>query len=221
MQKLLRAAIIAAAAGGAPAFADEGFYGRADTGYGIGGALETPEEDFSVAPTFGGEADLENSWAASGAFGYAFEGGLRIEAEASHRSGDVEETATIDAGAEAQATALMVNAYFDFNPDGGFNPYLGAGIGAARVEARAFNNATLPEDVVGFDADATGFAYQVIGGVGVALTEQLRLDLGYRYFATSELEFDGQGALNADRSFDVDYSHSGAFVGLRWNFSGY
>ena len=53
------------------------------------------------------------------------------------------------------------------------------------------------------------FAWQVGAGIGYALTPQLTFDLKYRYFATSDPEFDGT---------EVEYASHNVYAGIRLHF---
>ena len=66
---------------------------------------------------------------------------------------------------------LMLNAYYDIFTKAGFTPYVGAGIGLSRINAKI-------EDVKASD---TSFAWQAGLGVAYNITDNLALDLGYRY----------------------------------------
>ncbi|WP_442753878.1 outer membrane protein [Methylocystis sp. JAN1] len=83
-------------------------------------------------------------------------------------------------------TALfLANAYFDLGTWYGLTPFVGAGIGAA------FHNFSGLTDTgfgvanggYGFAADTnqTNFAWAVMGGLGYAVTPNLRLEVAYRY----------------------------------------
>lgn len=214
MQKFASALLAAVAAATSPASA-EGWYARADLGYGFSGALETPRE-IGIAPTFGGDGDFDNGWTASVAGGRAFASGLRIEGELAYRDAEIERSVGVAPGAEANAISLLANAYYDFNRAGQFQPYVGAGVGVAQIDGRTFNNATLAANLVGFDSTDTNIAYQVLAGVGVGLSERVTLDVGYRYFAAPDLEFSGHSPLGVSRTFEADYEHHAATIGLRW-----
>jgi opacity protein-like surface antigen len=62
-------------------------------------------------------------------------------------------------------------------------PYVLVGIGAANV--------TLESDDLDVDEDDTVFAYQAGAGLGFALTETITLFTGYRFFGTTDPEFEG------------------------------
>jgi hypothetical protein len=100
----------------------------------------------------------------------------------------------------------MLNAYYDFNRGGRFEPYIGLGIGATDIE---FND-TPPE----VDVDI-GAAWQAMAGVAIGLTDRLDLDIGYRYFQTIDLDWQE----GAPPGGDFDYEHQAVVVGVRWQFA--
>jgi hypothetical protein len=63
--------------------------------------------------------------------------------------------------------SLMANVYYDFNRDGMFSPYLGAGIGFSSVDV-TFN----PSGVGIIDDDDTAFAYQVKVGATLNFSDR-------------------------------------------------
>jgi opacity protein-like surface antigen len=95
------------------------------------------------------------------------------------------------------AIPILFNAYADFGHWGGFTPYVGAGIGTAYVDAGrwttqescAANAGTCPsphagDDTIAFSNPGAGtwrFAWALMAGVSYGLSENLSLDLGYRF----------------------------------------
>lgn len=67
-------------------------------------------------------------------------------------------------------TALL-NAYYDIFTKGGLTPYVGAGIGLSHLNARVAEE----------KLSGNSFAWQVGAGVAYNLTNNLALDIGYRY----------------------------------------
>jgi len=204
---LTGATVLAAMMVASPALADEGWYGRADVGYSFDGELDLPN-----TPTLRG-ADLDEDWTQSLGLGYEFDSNVRLEGELAHRFNSLESTPFLRAGSDAHAWSALLNAYYDFG-DGRFQPYIGAGVGAAQVSASALS----PDTLTRFDDDDTGFAWQAMAGVGIGLTDRLTLDLGYRFFAVPNLEYSGtQGGV--PRTFETSYENQSATVGLRWQFA--
>jgi outer membrane protein OmpA-like peptidoglycan-associated protein len=194
------AALLASMSVGA-AHATEGWYGRADVGYSVDGALETDA----------GDLDFENDWSGHLGVGRGFANGFRAEGELGYRSNDIE-----DFPGEVTALALMANLYYDFNRDGRWQPYIGVGVGGAQVEV---DGGVGP---ITFDSDDTVFAYQGLAGVAVGLSDRLSLDIGYRYFVAPDVGI--EAVYDSGEGFDTleteaDYKHQAVTVGLRWQFA--
>jgi len=134
---------------------------------------------------------------ATGAVGRAFGNG-RTELEISYRSADVDRisgSGSVTVGGVAKtfpaslsdtdltALAFMLNVWYDFDTGTSWRPFAGAGIGAARVNLHIGRTDTgFASD---FDHTDTVAAFQVGFGIGYEITPQVRADLSYRYFMTS------------------------------------
>ncbi len=120
------------------------------------------------------------------------------------------------------ALLLMANAYVHVGKWGRWSPYVGAGIGGAKVTWDALSN-TLPNGVTVEHPGASNWRFAWAGMVGstVCLTDKLDLDLGYRYtnvsggrmFAYDTVNNVGPGT---DYGFDVHEARAG----LRYKFGG-
>lgn len=106
----------------------------------------------------------------------------RIELEYSHRGNRLDKAkfadGSVTASGSVTADSLLVNFYGILFGDRFWSPYLGVGLGAARIEASDLRvtGGSLSDD------SAFVFAYQAGLGVDFALTDRLNLDLGYRFF---------------------------------------
>jgi OmpA-OmpF porin, OOP family len=195
--------------------ATEGWYGRLDVGRSIEGDLDGAVDDGETTADF--SPDLEDAWMGSTGLGYAYQNGFRLEGEVSVRHNQWGPTpfnsfTEGDIDGEATAVALMGNLIYDFNRDSRFQPYLGVGVGVARVSV----------NVDGYEESSDrSLAYQGMAGFGYALTDQLTLDLGYRYFKAPDIN-----ASEAFTSFGIggarsetDYEHQAVTLGVRWQFA--
>ncbi|WP_233356196.1 outer membrane protein, partial [Henriciella aquimarina] len=207
MKKTLMCATAAAAlaSAGNVAVAQDGWYGRADLGYTFEGTLDHDPE--SNAPyTLGGDSDLSDGLGGVQlGLGYGFDNGFRLETTFGYRGGSLNPDGVVnggtpppnppmvyDQGSDGKLNMydLMFNGLYDFNPEGAVQPYLGAGIGLAQMRAEAFSlrslNTATGETYTsnGFSDEDTSLAYQFLAGIGYDLTEQLTLDIGYKYFFT-------------------------------------
>ncbi len=214
MRTLAIAALMAAVTGGAQA--TEGWYGRLDAGRSVDGNLDGSVSDGVTTAPF--SPNLEEDWLGGVGLGYATRNGFRLEGELSYRQNDWEPTALdafeTSASGDATSLALMGNLLYDFNREGRFQPYLGVGVGAARVNV----------GIEGADeAEDTTVAYQGMAGIAYAATDRLTFDLGYRYFTAPDVDaseaFSSIGIANADAS--TDYEHQAVTFGMRWQFASY
>ena len=71
----------------------------------------------------------------------------------------------------------MLNGYFDIPTKTAVRPYVGAGLGMARIRGKVIWPMDGWTDLRG----KTTFAWQVGGGIGFNLTKNLTFDVGYRY----------------------------------------
>jgi OOP family OmpA-OmpF porin len=184
------------------AHATEGWYGRADVGYAV-------EADLAIKGNgWAGESELDNDWSQFLGLGYAFQNGFRLEGELAHRFAALPQSPQTTQGGDVHSWSGMLNLYYDFNRGGSWEPYVGVGAGIARVSANAFDGRTLQ----GIDDEDTSAAYQALAGVAFSLTDQLDLDVGYRWFVAPDGNFepDSSGAY---------YDSQEVTVGLRYQFA--
>ena len=131
------------------------------TGF-IGGALggevdfdDVFEVDLDSGFLFGGTLGFDGLFAGAG-------GDIRAEVEISHRSQDLE-----GVPGEAGLTALMGNAWYDFETGGQLVPYAGGGLGIGFYDDN-------------FD-EGSGFAWQFGGGFNYHMSRRTMLGVNYRY----------------------------------------
>lgn len=176
------------------------------------------------------ESNFETGFGLAGAVGYGIRNsGIRVEGEVSYRRNGLDKlTVTNDGGvgaalgvgslnglslaADGNVSALsgMVNAFYDFRLANRVKPYVGGGVGVARL---SINDAAILGVTVADDDDIV-FAYQVGGGVGFEATPKTTIFLDYRYFATADPSFsDVLGG-----AFESEYASHNVSVGLRYNF---
>jgi opacity protein-like surface antigen len=108
------------------------------------------------------------------------------------------------------STAIMFNGYYDIKTSSSVTPYLGAGIGFASVSIKDLK---IDGTKVADDDDIV-FAYQIGAGIVFDINPNTKLDLGYKYFATTDPSYsDVEGF-----PFDYQYSSHNLTVGLRFSF---
>ncbi len=191
MQRLF---VLAAALAATPAFAQEkagretGPYLRGAVGIAFGDSLD---QNFSYSPVFqpivapptAKSTELGDGLALSAAIGFQY---ARTRTEIEYRrfgasadsvalTGGAIASTTADAG-DVTAQAIMSNVYFDLVNSSRFTPYIGVGVGGARIE-----------NELG-ERDAA-FAYQGRVGVEAALTKSLSVGIEYSYFRTLDIVY--------------------------------
>jgi opacity protein-like surface antigen len=110
--------------------------------------------------------------------------------------------------------ALLVNGFYDFrmvSPT--FVPYLGLGLGGARITAKGGE----PTTGAFVDDSTMVFAYQLAAGLGYVVSKEITVDLGYKYFATAKPDFDFTASFGGGK-VKAEYASHNVFLGLRYNF---
>ncbi|MEC9486562.1 MAG: outer membrane protein [Prosthecochloris sp.] len=148
--------------------------------------------------------DYKSGFVVNGALG--LDGDMyRVEGAVGYQVNDIdkhlEEEVPDDADAEVSILSFMANGYVDLEMDSApVTPYVMAGLGIASVDF----------DVDGNSEDESVFAYQFGAGVGIQATPNVMVDLGYRYFATSDVEIPAH-----DDSAELDIDSHNFMAGVR------
>ena len=111
----------------------------------------------------------------------------------------------------------MANVFADLG-EGFVTPYVGAGLGLANVDVRAGNSSPLIP--VAFDDSDSVMAYQAMAGVTFSLLPLLEIDVGYRYFVSTDVKATGSSPTIPTISFNSETgaTHQAITVGLRLDF---
>lgn len=178
---------------------------------GIGGSYNYPHEsELQAGGVFGLDASFDPGGAAATAFGFEWIDGWRFEGELSWRRNafDSIDNVPVDGG-NVEIHAAMINVYYGFRKGATVNPYIGAGVGGARL---AVGNLAVGAATV--DDFGGGMAWQGIAGVDFALSPLWTLWVDYRYFAVDEVKMTDSLQI----PFKTDYMASTAMLGLRVGF---
>ncbi len=125
---------------------------------------------------------------------------FRLEGAVGYQSHTIDE---VGAG-DISIWSFMGNGYYDISmADSSVTPYLTAGLGFASISA---SNGGL---------DATEFAWQLGAGVGFKASENVVVDLGYRYFRTSDVHVADYGL---GIPADISIAGSNILAGIRYSF---
>ena len=127
-----------------------------------------------------------------------------LEFAFSEHDGDQETDVTgVSVNGDIQTYYLLANAWYDFKFDSMFQPYVGGGLGIGFVDG----NTTFGASPFGYGGSDEGFAFQVGGGVRVALSEMISFDVSYRFRSILDVDFaDSDGVGNYENG-DI-YSHN-------------
>ena len=155
------------------------------------------------------DADFNAGLGLTAALGYDLDF-ARMELELGYKKNNINSFnafgVSVPASGDVTSKSIMMNFYHDFTtPESRWSPFLGAGLGAARLDV---NNATVTGFALG-DANDTVFAWQLMAGIGYKVTDNTVIDLSYRYFATATPDFDGMKA---------EYDSHNVMIGLRFLF---
>ena len=228
MKLKLLVAVGTAALLGAPSLAyagdDSGWYLRGNVGYGT-----HTDMDFDGALV--GDVESEGNATFSAGIGYEHGNNWRVELDGASLWTDLGQIGNVPSTfAKLRTNTAMLNAIYDFNDFGRWEPYVGAGIGVAQGELTAQahdlvvagnytdNPACVGGAVCAFDDKDTSVAWQVLAGIGYAVTDRLVWDTHYRYLNVNDFSFDGTvDGTNASTTLSDAGAHS-ILTGFRYKF---
>ncbi len=173
--------------------------------------LSDSDATFNTTPAITASADSDTGVAFGLVVGNSF-GNYRLEGEIAHQENDIDNieilgTNVNDTDGDTSSTAFLLNGYYDFKNGSKFTPFIGVGLGFAKVD---ISTTTSPTYGTLFTSDDdTVFAYQLGFGGGYAVNDKVTLDLKYRYFATSDPDF---------QLATVEYSSHNIYAGVRIGF---
>ena len=121
---------------------------------------------------------------------------------------------------ELRTQSLMFNAYYDFKNTSKFTPYVSAGAGVTRVKNTQTLNPQFSEEVnLGLSDTSNSFTWSAGAGVAYKVTENVALDLAYRYVDAGEIEFKNSVAQeDAKLKSTADLTSHDYSLGIRYNF---
>ncbi len=163
-------------------------------------------QDAALTDTFTGgsitgDVEFDTGYGVSGALGHAW-GPFRLEGEISYRKNDLDQVdvtsltvagviftalGSASLGGDVSSLGFMANGYYDFDTGGPWVPFVGAGIGGARLNVDITSVAGVATI---YDESDTVFAYQAGAGIGYKFTPKIMANLSYRFFGTIDPTFD-------------------------------
>ncbi len=243
-----------------PVAASTGWYIRGDIGYASQDYRDDTrfvQVDPIAGPTLNGiiaGSELDSSFILKGGIGYQVNDYFRVDATVAYH-GDVDssgssrsifsaagpvqcnfaaigELCNFSDEQELQTTVFLANAYVDLGTVNGFTPYLGGGIGAAKVNYGRLTNTQncVTPGTCGVDGlteshdnvSDTRFAWALHAGASYDINCKLKADVGYSYtriesggafaYSDTQVALGASGVQGFDQGIDI---HSGT-VGLRY-----
>ena len=134
---------------------------------------------------------------------------------------------------DVSALTLMGNGYYDVDLGSKVELYATAGVGVAQVSCHDVNDTgswttngqsgyTLsPNNDPGFNGHETTLAWQVGAGIAAPIADNVKLDLRYRYFATTDFtvaDMGSHGNYFGTNSLNTNLSSHSVLLGLRVDF---
>ena len=202
MRKLLLGAILASTALATPALArDDSWYVEID-----GGVVFVDDMHFVLkndsnvfqrpAGTEVADVRTKTGYDIGTMVGYDF-GSFRLEGEVSYRRAEVQQInsnlgrtgvqpVTFPFG-KVSSFSGMLNGFVETGADDGLQLYAGGGVGYGRVKVQA-SGRTSPNHLIRIDGKDDGFAWQLLAGARVSVTDNIDLGLKYRFFNQANVE---------------------------------
>jgi opacity protein-like surface antigen len=200
-----------------PQFLMSGWYLRADIGYRWNNGGPSNSNITSERYT--------NSYDGTVGFGYKYQW---FRADVTYdRSGPTRVSAfTTVATDQPQFTAkirsetVLVNGYVDFGTWGGFTPYVGGGVGVARLKSANYVDTTDSPSITGVMGQGTqqNFAWAAMAGVAYQIAPSWMVDVGFRHLDLGDVvSSDGAGSRTNAMVFR-NQTVNEARVGVRYLF---
>lgn len=221
IKKLVAALTCSLLASAALAAGKPGFYVGGDVGYNW-----TPDTDYQFTTgTHKTQFDRGDAWSLHA--GYSYGNGFRVEGEYAERESDVTSFNSYPGAGQLKTEAFAVNGFYDFATNSGFTPFVGLGVGMARVKAKGIHHTANPDCCTGYVTgdDEVGFA-QAMLGVSYAFTQNFSLVADYRFiwgFSTPTLNYltacntDGSGCSSGGDTNQA-LRQQVLSIGLRYTF---
>jgi opacity protein-like surface antigen len=202
--------------------------GGSSIGYlGLRGSYVMAEDQKSTSPNVDDERSFDDGWGAAGFAGFVLTDALRGEIELGYRVNElntVEVTRNLllppsvgskfNADGQVDMGTAMFNLFYDIHIDGfPVLPWVGAGAGAAYVNyAIRYDYGDPFAPYLAKDQDWQ-FAYQLMAGLTIPVSETASMSVGYRYFGTEEMTYvDAYGL-----EFATELTNQSVDVGLQFH----
>lgn len=125
---------------------------------------------------------------------------------------------TFDIAGKSDIASGLANVWFDWHNDTSVVPYIGGGVGYARINTDVDRIAGI---TINTDDTDGGLAWQIGAGFSVPVTDAIDFTAGYRYFQIQnpKYSFDGAvGAIPFSADVNSEYADHNVQVGVRYRF---
>ena len=175
--------------------------------------------DFSKISNVNARAELEYTYKDKAKFSSSIDK-VTFEADGNSETIDAPEGISSFFINELRTQSLMLNAYYDFKNTSKFTPYVSVGAGVTRVKNTQTLNPQFSEEAnLGLSDTSNSFTWSAGAGVAYKVTENVALDLAYRYVDAGEVEFKNNIDLeNAKLKSTADLTSHDYSLGIRYNF---
>jgi opacity protein-like surface antigen len=190
--------------------------GVPDTGYvSLFGGAVLPVETHGNLDGHDYVVDFKTGFTLGAAIGQNLTDTLRGEIEIAFQSYDVDEVneqgnPTGTNGGDINSYFLMANLWRDIEI-GGFRPYAGGGVGMGLMDVHVIDGSAHETE-----STELGLAAQVGSGIRFDISDNLTVDVGYRFKAVAALDTEGIDGGEGHNSSSY-FNHSGQ-VGVSWKF---
>jgi OOP family OmpA-OmpF porin len=178
----------------------DGWYGAVDLGY---------HQPMNNSNQFGTGVQYKGDYSAFVRGGYRIAPNWRVEVEGGYRPSSDKGRYL---GGHSDTETAMANVIYDFFPDAKWQPFIGIGAGAVRQD--------LHEDgLLGtLLSHRVSVAGQAIAGLSYAASDQLNVDLTYRYIQSDKFDVTCVGQCVTPQHYK-DYQDNSVTIGLRYLFA--
>ena len=176
----------------------------------FGGAsfLNDVETDYNGSSDDQYTVDPKTGYILGGAIGMRVWDPLRAEVEVSYSRWKIDDEVRHNdhddaAKGDMEAFYVLGNLWYDIDTGTVFTPYVGGGAGVGFADADTEFN----DQDYGYGNGNAGFAFQLGAGAKFNLTENIALDVGYRFKGILDVDFDDNDGEGTYEGADL-YSHN-------------
>lgn len=206
----------------APAQAQEddqrGIYGVIRAGASFEPKQTLDGSSFDLSDTFDKDTKYKGGLTGEIGAGYKF-GMVRVEQTVGYTKFSPKglDTGNLTGGGSLKSYNVNLNAFVDIPVNKMIVPYVGGGIGVARVDTSLSRDNDATGATSSYSGKDWGFLMHADVGVGVRVSSKATVELGARYTKVSSLKFDGQNDGTA-ATFNPKISTLSGTLGLRYGF---